>query len=117
MKNMFGGPVALAFMWAENARLMAQAQTVIALRMMAMAGFWRQGPGEDTRMITEKQRAFADAGFAMWRAAMRGGDMASSLRAGMRPLDRTTSANIRRLGRLGPALPKAPRTGGRRKRS
>jgi hypothetical protein len=80
-------------------RMLAEAQTVIALRMMGMAGLWRLADGETTRMFTEKQEAFAQSAFDGALAAMRGQSPDRVLSAVVRPLGRKTSANARRLGR------------------
>jgi hypothetical protein len=80
-------------------RMLAEAQTVVALRMMGMAGLWTLSEGETTRMITEKQQAFAQSAFDGTMAAMRGQSPERVLAAVVRPLGRKTSANARRLGR------------------
>jgi hypothetical protein len=80
-------------------RMLAEAQTVIALRMMGMAGFWTLAEGETTRMITEKQEAFAQSALDGAVAAMGGQSPERVLAAYVRPLGRKTSANARRLGR------------------
>jgi hypothetical protein len=79
-------------------RMLAEAQTVIAFRMMGMAGFWRLSEGETTRMITEKQQAFAQSALDGAAAAMRGQSPDLILAAAVRPLGRKTSANAKRLG-------------------
>lgn len=80
-------------------RMLAEAQTVIALRMMGMAGFWTLADGETARMFTEKQEAFAQSAMDSVSAAMRGQPPEKILAAAVRPLGRKTSANARRLGR------------------
>lgn len=79
--------------------MLAEAQTVVALRMMGMAGFWTLADGETARMVTEKQQAFAQSAFDGAAAAMRGQAPEHVLDAFVRPLGRKTSANARRLGR------------------
>ncbi|MDO5656919.1 MAG: antifreeze protein [Paracoccus sp. (in: a-proteobacteria)] len=111
MRNIFAAQAALFALGMEYSRMMTQAQMVIALRMMGMGGMWNLGPGEENRMVAEKQKAFTQAGFDMWKAALRGGGADAVLRAGVRSLDRATGANVRRLGRRGPSLP-----GGRRRK-
>ncbi len=83
----------------EAAMMLAEAQWVIALRMAGMAGFWRMGSGETSRMMSEK----LDAGQASARAAMRvgmaGGSASAVALAAIKPLRRRTKANARRLTR------------------
>ena len=80
-------------------RMLVEAQTVIALRMMGMAGFWTLSESETTLMITEKQQAFAQSALDATAAIMRGQPPERILAAAVRPLGRKTSANARRLGR------------------
>ncbi len=80
-------------------RMLAEAQTVIAYRMMGMAGLWTLAEGESARMFTEKQQAFAQSAFDLTAAAMRGQPPEAILAAAVRPLGRKTSANARRLSR------------------
>lgn len=80
-------------------RMMTEAQTVVGLRMMGMAGLWTLADSETTRMFTEKQQAFAQAALGLTTAAMRGQPPEQILAAAVRPLGRKTSANARRLGR------------------
>lgn len=94
--------IALSF---EMGRLMFEAQTVITLRMLGMGGFWGRSGNEDRRMVTEKQTAFTKAGLAMWGSAMRGGSPEKITSAGIRPLRRTTKANVARLSKKGPRIP------------
>jgi hypothetical protein len=80
-------------------RMLLEAQTVIALRMMGMAGVLPARPGETTRMVTEKVAAAQDAGVAMARAAMAGASPAAITSAGLKPVRRRTRANVARLTR------------------
>lgn len=93
--------VKLSFEWT---RLMWEAQAVIAMRMMAFGGMWGKSPGEEMRMVTEKQKAFWDSHVAMTAATMRGATPTDVLSAGIRPLHRKTKANVKRLTRKGPVL-------------
>ena len=82
--------------WA-TARLAAEAQAVMALRLTGMAGFWVLPPGEQARMMSEKPAAFADA-FMKGAAAMaKGANSAVAVGASLKPLQRKASANRRRL--------------------
>ena len=96
---MASSPMAIWKSGFDAWRMLAEAQTVIALRMMGMAGLWRLADGETTRMFTEKQEAFAQSAFDGALAAMRGQSPDRVLSAVVRPLGRKTSANARRLGR------------------
>ena len=100
-------PVGMMALGFEMTRLMIEAQTVITLRMMGMAGFWGRSHDEDHRMIAEKQAAFAKAGIAMWSAALQGRTGDKVANAGLRPLRRATKSNVTRLTRKGPRLPSA----------
>lgn len=100
------GPATFIALGYEFTRMMAEAQAVMTMRMMGMAGFWGMGRGEESRMVLEKQQAFAQAGLAMWKAALGGGQPQAVMRAGIRPLGRKTTGNVRRLSRKGPRLPR-----------
>lgn len=99
-------PMALWMLGFEYSRMMMEAQSVIAMRLMGMSGFWGMSRGEETRMVTEKQKAFMDSGLAMWKAALGSKAPEAVLRAGIKPLGRATSGNVRRLSRKGPRLPR-----------
>ena len=95
-------PASFTTMWANAVQLsfmMVEAQSVIAMRTMGMAGLWPQRADERGRMVFEKAPAFALAQLAMTRAAMRGARPDEILAAGLRPLGRRTGANSRRLMR------------------
>lgn len=78
-------------------RMLTEAQTVIGLRMAGMAGLWTMTPGETTRMITEKQTAFALSASGAALAAASGEPPERILDAAVRPLGRATRANAKRL--------------------
>ena len=78
-------------------RLGVEAQAVMNLRMMGMAGLWAVKPSENDRMVSEKAPAFVRAQVAMTKAAMRGAGPEQIWRAGLRPLTRVASANRSRL--------------------
>ena len=84
--------------WA-TARMMAEAQTVIGLRMLGMAGVLPAAKGENARMVAEKQKAFADAGVAATTAWMTGGGAVGAWNAALTPIGRTTRANSKRLSK------------------
>jgi glucose dehydrogenase len=86
-------------------RLAFAAQSVMAMRMLGMAGAWNVAPSETRRMAAEKPPAFLAAGMAAASAAMQGDRPDQIARAAMRPLRRRTVSNANRLARRGPKLP------------
>lgn len=83
----------------RTARMMAEAQTVIAMRMLGLAGILPAAKGENRRMIAEKQAAYANAGMAAAGAMMAGATPLQAWSAALSPIGRTTRANSRRLTR------------------
>ncbi len=98
-------PAAAAALATEYVLLAAEAQTVIAMRLLGMGGFWNTTEAENKRMVEEKPTALMRSGWAMWRAALSGRPAEDVLLAGLVPLRRRTRANVRRLSRRGPAIP------------
>jgi hypothetical protein len=84
--------------------MLAEANMVIGMRMLGMAGMWRVQPSENRRMVAEKQAAGAEAALAMGRAVMLGGSAARVLEAGLKPVARRTKANVKRLSHRGPKV-------------
>lgn len=91
-----GNSVAL---WAQFARMAIEAQMVIAMRTAALMGFLPQAPGENSRMVKEKQDAASEAMWAAIRAASRGERADKVLAACLKPYRRRTMANAKRLTR------------------
>lgn len=89
----------------NTAVMLTQAQSVIAMRMMGMAGVWSVSPGENARMISEKMRAGMKAGAAAQKSALSGGSATDIAEAALAPVKRATAANARRLTRSGPKNP------------
>ncbi|WP_299651654.1 antifreeze protein [uncultured Jannaschia sp.] len=83
----------------RTAQMMMEAQTVIGLRMLGMAGVMSAAPDENTRMVTEKQTAFAQSGLAAVGALMAGKTPAQAYGMALTPIGRATRANSRRLSR------------------
>ncbi len=81
----------------RTAQMMAEAQTVIGIRMMGMAGILPSAKGENLRMISEKQNAFAQSGIAAAGALMTGKSIAQAYGLALAPIGRTTRANSLRL--------------------
>ena len=107
---MFGRGSSGPFDWwmlGLNASVMlAEAQAVIAMRTMGMAGMWSVTPTETTRMVAEKSSAFSSAMQAAGLAAMAGKQPHQIAEAALHPIRRKTRANSRRLARRGPGKPK-----------
>jgi len=82
--------------------LMAETQSVVAMRLMGMAGLWSVSSGEDTRMVNEKAPALAKSLAAAATATMLGQRPDQIASAAIRPLRAKTRANSRRLARQGP---------------
>lgn len=102
MKNVF----APWYLGVEMMQMAAEAQAVIAMRTAGMMGLWATKPSEMDRMVAEKTAAITDAMQAAQRAALAGESPADVMRAGLKPIGRKTAANAKRLGKLGPAMPK-----------
>jgi hypothetical protein len=83
----------------DTTRMLAEAQVVIALRLMGMAGVIPTSPGENARMVSEKVAAVQAAGVAMARAAMGGASATDVAAAGLKHVGRRTRANVRRLSK------------------
>lgn len=81
----------------RTARMLAEAQTVIGVRMMGLAGLMPSEEGEMQRMVAEKQTAFALSGLAAMRALMAGKTPAQAYGLALTPIGRTTRANSIRL--------------------
>lgn len=90
-----------------NAMMMlAEAQTVIAFRMLGMAGLWSVTGSENRRMMEEKLPAFTESFVAATLAGSRGGSPAQVMDASIKPLRKRTRQNSRRLARRGPRIAK-----------
>jgi hypothetical protein len=89
-------------LWALGLRttwMLAEAQTVMTLRIWGMAGLWPVSPSEQTRMLTEKWPAFVQSAGAAGAAMMKGHGPDRIAEAALRPIGRKTRANSRRLSR------------------
>ncbi len=83
----------------KAAQIMAESQTVIGLRLAGMAGLWPMGGAENSRMVSEKMEAGAQAHTAAMKSAMAGGTLSDIAMAAMKPVGARTSANARRLAK------------------
>jgi hypothetical protein len=90
----------------QTSIMLAEAQAVIAMRMMGLAGLWAVHPTESFRMVAEKPAAYARAAEAAGRAALAGKAPHEIAGAALRPVRRKTRANSRRLVRTGPRRPR-----------
>lgn len=98
-------PTDLVALGLRSGLMLWEAQAVIAMRMLGLAGMWRVGPAENLRMVTEKVAAVQAGAGAAARAAMAGGNPAEVASAALKPVRRRTAANARRLARRGPGWP------------
>ena len=94
-------PFALGSYMLSLGYLAAEAQAVIAMRTLGMAGFWPVTKSENRRMVDEKLSALTQAQTAMWVKAVALAPPTEVMAAGLRPLRRTTRANAARLGKRG----------------
>lgn len=98
-------PIEIIRLQLKMGLMLAEAQTVIAMRLMGMAGMWRVLPSENARMVSEKLAAAQDASLAATRAALQGKSPAVIADHALKPIRRRTSANVKRLARRGPGTP------------
>jgi hypothetical protein len=94
-------PINLMRLSIQTGMMMTQANMVIAMRLMGMAGTWNVTPAENRRMVDEKAVAAVASGMAMARAAMAGKGPVAVAAAGLQPVARKTRANARRLAKRG----------------
>jgi hypothetical protein len=81
----------------EAFQILAEAQTVIGLRLAGLAGIWPMGRAETEQMVCEKLEAGLDAGNAALRAGMAGASPSDVVMAAMAPVRKKTRANAKRL--------------------
>jgi hypothetical protein len=83
--------------WFDAWRFAAEAQQVMAMRMMR---FWQcdaTAGAEATRMVTEKMAAAAEAQMVAGLALMRGQSLSTAFKRASTPYRRRVRANHRRL--------------------
>ena len=80
-------------------RLGWDAQIVMAYRMAGLMGAWPLPPGEQSRMVDEKVRAFTDAAIGGGMALALGKSLDVATKEAMKPVQRRVSSNKRRLTR------------------
>ena len=84
--------------WFEAARFASESQSVVALRLMRIAGGGPQAAREATQMVSEKVAAFTEAQGAMLGALATGGSLQRAATKAYAPYRRAVRANRRRLG-------------------
>ena len=89
----------------QSSMMIAEANMVIAMRLMGMGGMWRVTPAENSRMIKEKSDAAVASAAAMARAMMAGQNPAKVALAGIKPARDKTRANAIRLAKRGLGKP------------
>ncbi|WP_128516268.1 antifreeze protein [Tabrizicola thermarum] len=102
---MFPTPLQMMTLSIRTATMLAEAQMVIAMRLLGMAGMWRVSPSENARMVSEKMDAVQQSAFSATRAVMQGKSPAAIADVALKPISRRTSANAKRLARRGPGTP------------
>ena len=102
MKPVFANPFALLTLQTQATLMAMEAGAVIWMRMMGMAGLWSVRPSENARMVTEKQKAFTEAGTRLMLGTMKGQNTQTTLSHALKPIRRTTKSNVTRLTRRGP---------------
>lgn len=92
-------PIAYWALGVRTVQMLAEAQTVVAFRILGMAGSWPVSPSETTRMVTEKGPAFIRAYGDATVAAMKGKQAHEIAEAALAPIGRKTRCNAKRLSR------------------
>jgi hypothetical protein len=82
--------------------VMAEANAVITMRLMGMAGVWSVSPSENAQMLSEKVYASTKAVTDASRVAMSGGRPDEITAAVIKPIRQKTRSNARRLSKRGP---------------
>ena len=92
-------PIAYWTLGVRTAQMFAEAQTIVACRLMGVAGEWTVSPAESSRMVFEKGPAFIRAYGDAATAAMRGKRPDEIAAAALKLISRKTRSNARRLSR------------------
>lgn len=85
--------------------MLAEAQMVIGMRLLGMAGMWRVLPSENARMSSEKVTALGQSAVAASTAMLAGKSPVLIAEAALKPVARATKSNVKRLARRGPGKP------------
>ncbi len=86
--------------------MLAEAQSVIAMRVMGWSGLWSVTSTENDRMLSEKTEAMTRSIQNATLAAMTGKRPDEIVNAAVKPLRQKTRANAKRLGKRGPTMMK-----------
>jgi len=84
--------------------IMVEAQNVIKMRIMGMAGLWSVDQHENSRMVTEKLEAMVQATTDAGSVTMAGGSTDEIAAAAIAPMRNATRANSERLTKNGAKL-------------
>lgn len=98
-------PAQMISLSLKTGMMLMDAQMVIGMRMMGMAGLWRVHPSETARMSSEKVSAAAQSAVAASTAMLTGKSAAQVAEAALKPIARRTSSNVKRLAARGPGKP------------
>ena len=101
----FPSPTEAMRLAMQSNMMLAEANMVIAMRVMGIGGMWRVSPAENARMVQEKTDATIASSAAMGRAIMAGQSPAKIALAGMKPVRDKTRANATRLAKRGLGKP------------
>lgn len=85
--------------------MLMEAQMVIGMRMLGMAGLWRVTPSEATRMSSEKVSAATQSAIVASQAILSGKSPAVIAESALNPVARRTRSNVKRLAQRGPGKP------------
>ena len=97
----FSNPFETASEAGRLAMFAVNVQAVMTMRILGMAGMWNTAPGENSRMVSEKQKAFAESAGALTGALMSGAYPLAMMQSVMLPYESRVTANRKRLSRRG----------------
>jgi len=89
----------------QTGMMLMEAQMVIGMRLLGMAGLWRVQPSENARMSAEKVSAATEVAMATSHAIMARKSPTVIAEAALKPISRRTRSNVKRLARRGPGKP------------
>ena len=98
-------PAQMISLSMKTGMMLMEAQMVIGMRMMGMAGLWRVHPTENARMSSEKVSAVSQSAIAASQAIMTGKSPSFIAEAALKPIARRTKSNVKRLAARGPGKP------------
>jgi hypothetical protein len=98
-------PAQMISLSLKTGMMLMEAQMVIGMRLMGMAGLWRVLPSETSRMSSEKVSALGQSAIATSQAIMTGKPPSFIAEAALKPIARRTKSNVKRLAARGPGKP------------